>query len=277
MPNEPDHPDASESPSIPPGLRVLVVEDTATSRIFLTFLLDKHGCRTEGVENGPDALSALAERPFDLILLDIQMPVMDGLDVLAHIRRGHDGIDPRSRVIALTAHASPEDRQTFLAAGMDDFVAKPVVIEDLFAAMNRVLQRDVAKAAPENMAGPDADPDVASLEEAQTLRRFEGNRQLLDTLRRRFIEAEAPALLTALDAALAADRPLDVTAKAHALKGACGTVGAERARELARELELTGRAGDLAAAPALLARLRGELDRVAELLAQTGRDRAGHG
>jgi CheY-like chemotaxis protein len=136
----------AEEPRLPP-LRVLVAEDEPVNRLALVKALSRRGHMPVAAENGLEALQALAAQPIDLVLMDIQMPVMDGLAATRHIRGGEvPGIDRNLPVIALTAYAMETDRARFLAAGLDDYVPKPFEIKTLLAAMDRALAARPARA-----------------------------------------------------------------------------------------------------------------------------------
>ncbi|NMC47916.1 MAG: response regulator, partial [Desulfovibrio sp.] len=123
-------------------LRVLLVEDETSNRISAATMLRRHGHAVTEVENGQEALRALGREPFDVVLMDIQMPVMDGLTATRHIRGGEvPGGVKDIPVIALTAYAMEADRERFLAAGMNDFVAKPFEIRALLDTVDRVVAR----------------------------------------------------------------------------------------------------------------------------------------
>jgi len=130
-----------EDAAVPP-LRVLVVEDEPVNRLALVKSLSRRGHTPVAAQNGLEALKALGEAPFDLVLMDIQMPVMDGLAATRHIRNGEvPGIDRDIPIIALTAYAMESDRSRFLEAGMNDYVPKPFEITTLLAAMGRAVAR----------------------------------------------------------------------------------------------------------------------------------------
>jgi PAS domain S-box-containing protein len=130
------------SPPAQPGLRVLLVEDERINRLTVGTILRKQGHSVFEAASGPDALELFAAQPFDIVLLDIQMPGMDGLETLSLLRDAAiHGDKARTPVIALTAHAMAGDRERFLAAGMDDYLAKPVEIAALNAALGRLARR----------------------------------------------------------------------------------------------------------------------------------------
>lgn len=131
---------APETPPRLAGLRVLVVEDEKINQITAKAMLRKLGCQTGLAANGQAALAALAAADYDCVLMDVQMPVMDGLETARRLRAGLDGVrDPSVPVIALTAHAMAGDREAILKTGMDDYIAKPVDMDELARILAEVL------------------------------------------------------------------------------------------------------------------------------------------
>ena len=127
-----------------PGCRILLVDDNDVNRIIATRILEKHGHQVIAVENGALAVDATAGEQFDLVLMDVQMPVMDGLTATAHIRTREHTTGVHLPIIAVTAHAMDQDRQRCLAAGMDDYLPKPIRTADLFATITRFAPAQVA-------------------------------------------------------------------------------------------------------------------------------------
>jgi two-component system CheB/CheR fusion protein len=125
-----------------PGLRLLLAEDDAVSMLSFTRMLQKAGHRVDVAEDGAKALMLLAKEDYDCILMDVQMPVMDGVAATKAIRGDVTlGAKARIPIIAMTAYAMTGDRERFLAAGMDDYVGKPVDMDDLEQVIKRVLSR----------------------------------------------------------------------------------------------------------------------------------------
>ena len=118
---------------------VLLVEDNATNRLLAVSLLEKEGHTVETAPNGKEALAALAKRPFDVVLMDIQMPEMDGFEATARIREREQGTGEHVPIVAMTAHAMKGDRERCLDAGMDEYVTKPLQAEPLLRTIREVL------------------------------------------------------------------------------------------------------------------------------------------
>ncbi|MFW5734470.1 MAG: response regulator, partial [Oceanidesulfovibrio sp.] len=124
------------------NMRLLVVEDEPINRMTLSKLMEHEGYTVLVAAGGKEALELLARERVDLVLMDIQMPVLDGLEVTRRIRRGDvPGLDPRIPIVALTAYAMAGDRKSFLQADMDDYLAKPVDVNDLRILLKRFSQQ----------------------------------------------------------------------------------------------------------------------------------------
>jgi signal transduction histidine kinase/CHASE1-domain containing sensor protein/putative methionine-R-sulfoxide reductase with GAF domain/ActR/RegA family two-component response regulator len=125
-------------------LRILVAEDNSVNQRLVARMLEKRGDSVVVVDTGKDALEALARQPFDVVLMDVQMPVMDGFEATGLIRRGEQGSGAHLPIIAMTAHAMKGDQERCLAAGMDAYVSKPLRMADLYAVIHRLLRQQQA-------------------------------------------------------------------------------------------------------------------------------------
>ena len=252
------------------GARVLVAEDNAVNQRVATRMLESMDYRADVVANGIEAVEAVSRVPYAAVLMDVQMPEMDGHAATAEIRRREEGTNAHVPIIAITADAMEGDRERALASGMDDYLAKPVRQEDLSEVLARWVQRET----PENgHAGATVPDDDGPLDRGllDGLRKL-GDKELLPELIGLFFE-DVPGRLERLRAAIEAGDAQAVGRDAHALKGSCGSLGALRMSEIAAELQDAGASGDLSAAPGMLDRLEEEYARVRpELAAEAAPD-----
>jgi PAS domain S-box-containing protein len=246
-------------------LRILLAEDSLTNQKLACGLLAKQGHHVVTANNGRLALEALEREPFELVLMDVQMPELDGLEATRLLRQREQqrGKGEHVPVIAMTAHALKGDREICLSAGMDDYVAKPIRATELFAAIARTVG-PVAERAPD--AAADTRPagnGVIDWQEA--LNTTGGDRGLLKEVIDVFL-TEYPQLLASLRRGVAEERCDDVRRAAHTLKSTLGHLGAPTVRELALHLESMGRQKDLNGAAARLDELEGAMGRVVAAL-----------
>jgi len=220
--------------------------------------------------NGKLVLEALAKDPaprFDLILMDMQMPEMDGQECVAHIRAKENGNGKRIPIIALTAHAMKGDRERFLAGGMDGYLSKPVRAPELFGAIEEVLKLPPGAAAGE---GPASHTDNV-LDRRQLLLRFEGDRQALGNLISVFIN-DCPRLLTTVRQAVDRRDIKEFNKVVQMLKNNLTLLSARAALDAAEKVEILGQTEELEQSGAVLARLEEELERLRVPLSNLGRE-----
>ncbi|MGH9667006.1 MAG: response regulator, partial [Bryobacteraceae bacterium] len=271
-------------------LRVLVAEDNSMNQEVVLTLLRREGHAATLAQNGREALDLLETDSFDIVLMDVQMPELDGLSATAAIRereRAHGGRIP---IVAMTAHAMTGDRERCLAAGMDAYVSKPIHREELLRTMQNIAgaPRGPAGASPEPerlarqggqrapLSGRAQDPKPAprefalqkarQLDETVALSRMGGDRELLLEIARLFLE-DYPNLLAAIQHAISGGDASALEHGAHTLKGSVANFGAAESVEAALRLEMMGRDGALQDSSdafrrleSALARLRAELE-----------------
>jgi PAS domain S-box-containing protein len=262
-----------------PPLRVLLAEDHPVNQKLAVRLLEKQGHSVVVAGDGEQALAALARQPFDLVLMDVQMPGVDGFEAAARIRKNEQGTGRHIPILAMTAFAMKGDRERCLQAGMDGYVAKPIQSQELFKTIDVLLPPDRAAFAlpPAEEAKHEeisADGEIADREQA--LARVGGDRDLLRELAGLFLD-DLPNQLAALrEAVKTCDRAV-MQRTAHTLKGAVGTFGARPAFEAALRLETMARNGDLTQADEACAALDGSLVRLRSILATWAADSGPHG
>ena len=240
------------------ALRILLAEDNAMNQKVALRLLEQLGYRADVAGNGLEAIEALERRPYDVVLMDVQMPELDGLDATRRIcERGPE--ETRPHIIAMTANALPEDREACFAAGMNDYVAKPIRAEELVAALKRVKPRA-------NGDGDAAQVGFVSLEDSalQNLRELGGDDFLADVIDA-FL-ADAPELVATLRRSLDEGSTEELRRAAHTLKSNGATLGAAGFAELCRDLEHRAKTGELDGATELVERIEQEYAPLEEAL-----------
>jgi two-component system sensor histidine kinase/response regulator len=235
-------------------LRVLVAEDNAVNRTLVVKLLQKRGHQVTVAENGREALGALEREAFDVALMDVQMPELDGFEATAEIRARERTSGRRLPIVAMTAHAMKGDRERCLAAGMDGYVSKPLDRRTLYETIERLGAARVT-----------AGPAGAVLDTDALLRRAGGDRRLMREMAELFL-ADAPRMLEAVRGALATGDAPALSHAAHALKGSVSNFATAEAAEAALKLERLARSGALDQARAAHAQVEEEIARVCQAL-----------
>ncbi len=259
----PAEPAAKNSWSTAPGrrgLHVLVAEDNAVNQLVAVRLLEKLGHTSVVAENGVRALQALEHERFDLILMDVQMPVMGGLETTVEIRaREHaGGTGAHIPILGLTAHAMKAELDKCMASGMDAFVTKPIKVPVLVAAMEHLLA-PVAQLEATSTPAPDHSEDPRSLLDLEQARENAcGDLALLAEIARIF-RTESVQQLVELEAGLAALNASAIEHTAHRLRGSLSTLGAVEAAAAAGRLEHCAADGDLSGVATLAAALEREI------------------
>ncbi len=277
---------AGEPPPAASGqvLNILLAEDNAVNQRVAVRILEKRGHTVTAVANGEEAVQALACERFDVVLMDVQMPQMDGLEATAAIRRAERKIGGHVPIIAMTAHAMKGDRERCLAAGMDDYVSKPVDGRQLCAVIERTL--NACKAAAQSVKTQPARRGSGgpTREKASTVRppafdlaalraRLEEDADLAAELIELFLSS-SPVLLSEIETAVANRDGPTIERAAHALKGALRSLCAGPSAQAAQELENIGHTNDLDQIEQSLATLQIELRHLQSVLHQTTKEMA---
>ena len=251
---------------------VLVAEDNSVNQKVAVKILEGLRYRADVAADGLEALEALSRIRYAAVLMDVQMPEMDGYEATAEIRRRDEGKGYRTPIIAMTANAMQGDREQALEAGMDDYVPKPVKPGELEAVLERWIPQEDSSSKPATLAKvvSDADPTASVGAEAplnesvlEGLRELqaEGEPDILEELIELFL-TDVPPELVALREAVESGDAHSVERIAHTLKGSGGNMGAVRMAAICAELEEIGRSETLAGAPVWISRLEEEFERV---------------
>jgi PAS domain S-box-containing protein len=236
-------------------LKILLADDNAVNQQVALALLAKMGYRADVVVNGKEVLDALAHDRYDVVLMDVEMPVMDGLEASRRINQRWPA--ERPRIIAMTANAMQGDRETCLAAGMDDYVSKPIRRAELAAALARSESRTRSEGGSPTAREAD---DLEAVDLTQ-LEATVGDPTFVRELISTFL-SDAPHLVGALRSSLDQHNPEELRRAAHTLKSNGRTFGATALASLSEELELNAQTGTLADAGELVSRIENEYARV---------------
>jgi PAS domain S-box-containing protein len=256
--------------------RILLAEDNVVNQAVAVAMLTKLGYHADLVSNGVEALAALRQTDYDLVLMDCGMPEMDGYEATRRIRDGRAGIrNPLIPIVAITADAMSGDRDKCLAAGMSDYTAKPVEVQKLGDMLKKWLQPvaiDLPHTALSSQADeirPPASASAAELEAVfnpkEMLARLMGDQELAGKVIAAFLE-DAPRQLRTLKATLEEGDAEGARRQAHTLKGAAATLSAETLRALCSEAQEAAAINDLERASILLPRMHEQFERLQAVL-----------
>jgi two-component system, sensor histidine kinase and response regulator len=249
------------SPALLRKLRVLLAEDNVVNRRLVQSILRKRGHDLVAVEDGRAAVHAVTRgaRPFDLVLMDVQMPEMGGLEATAAIREHERTSGLHVPIVAMTARALSGDREECLRAGMDGYLSKPVRAEQLIEAVERYGGAPAHGRHTGSRSSGGSAVNGGGLDQHAALARVNGDRRLLREVAELFL-ADCPRTLAALRRAVRQKNAARIHAAAHALKGSVAIFGARAAVEAARELQRMGETGELAGAQTALEALESRLE-----------------
>ncbi len=240
-------------------IRILLAEDNTTNQLVALRILEKLGYHADAVANGLEAVTALATVPYDVVLMDVQMPEMDGFEATRHIRDASTSVlDHDVPIVAMTAHAMKGDQERCLEAGMNDYVSKPVNPQELAEALGRQLGRK-DQLRPAGKARTSAS-DSSSFDKKSALARVGGDEAILNEILGVFLE-DALDQMELLDKALMNNDAEALRRQAHSLKGASGNVGALAVQRIASQIEASGQQNELNRAIRLLPEIRAEYEK----------------
>jgi CheY-like chemotaxis protein len=252
------------------SLSVLLVEDTPANQKVVTSVLSKRGHAVTIAHNGREAVELFRKHTFDVVLMDIQMPIMDGFQATAAIREQVANRDEMTPIVAMTAHAMRGDREKCLEAGMNAYIAKPIDVHQLIELVESFTveaHNNPSAAEKHSDDGLRDTHKVGVIDLEGTIQRLAGDTDLF----REFItyfDEDSPKLLDSLRVAITKNDATAVQRAAHSLKGLAANFGAEACVTAAQKLEVAGQTSELKDAASLLSRLEQEVARLAEALAE---------
>jgi CheY-like chemotaxis protein/HPt (histidine-containing phosphotransfer) domain-containing protein len=263
--------------------RILLAEDDITNQLVALGILKKLGLSADAVLNGAEALIALQAKPYDLVLMDVNMPVMDGIETTKRIRNYELGITNKAQtddssssfvirnssfvipIIAMTAHAMQGDRERCIEAGMNDYVTKPISPQALAEVLDKWLPKEnddrCAEVMKKNETEEDASRSSLIFDRAGFMNRLMDDEYLARMLIEGFLE-DIPKQIAVLKGYLETGDVMGIERQAHTIRGASANMGGGRLREVAFEMEKAARAGDLSAAGRHIPELESQFDRL---------------
>jgi two-component system, sensor histidine kinase and response regulator len=241
------------------ALRILLAEDSYPNQRLAVGVLSKWGHHVTVVNNGREAVAALENGSFDLVLMDVQMPEMDGYRATAVIREREARSGGRIPIIAMTANAMKGDREECLAAGMDGYVAKPIRRRELQQVIDARLQEKLAREVTQSAETPVAQSCLTPLNWQQAIETVEGDGELLQAVVTSLRE-DTPLLLDQMQHAVSSADPQALCRAAHRLAGNFRIFGQTRSGELAERLEQLGKSGQCEGGGELVKLLEGEAE-----------------
>ncbi len=249
--------------------RILLAEDNPMNQKLAVALLKRAGYLIDAVENGRLAVEAINRRAYDLVLMDVQMPEMDGFEATRAIRKKQDERKDIP-IVAMTAHAMKGDREKCLQAGMDDYVAKPIEPQELLGTIEKWTRSCDSNEATvgRKESGTHQLPPGIPIDLEAALDRFDGDNEFLEKMLQEFVES-APKQLEMLEGAIKKGDAKLVEREAHSIKGAAGNLGATGIADVSLRLELLGRKTDLSGAHEVIVRLKTEFKRLEEYVHQS--------
>jgi signal transduction histidine kinase/CheY-like chemotaxis protein len=248
------------------SLRILVAEDSPVNLNLVVRVLEKRGHTVETATNGREALEALRRNGFDLVLMDVEMPDVDGIEATVVIRAKEKETHKHLQVIAMTAHAMKGDRERCLEAGMDGYVSKPIRVQELIETIDKKVLGEHGSAV-----GVSGSIEEEVIDWLGAMTHLEGDVDLLREIAGMFL-AQCPELIARVRDAVERGDPVEIERAAHTIKGSVGNFAAKAAFEAAEKLERVGREGVLGEADRARLKLEEELERLKPALVALGEE-----
>jgi signal transduction histidine kinase/DNA-binding response OmpR family regulator len=269
-PEEPAQPSAAIPSRRGPRLRVLLAEDNPVNQRVARTILEKQGHTVVSAHNGREALARVQAERFDVVLMDVQMPELDGLEATRAIREIESGTGAHVPIIGVTAHAMKGDRERCLASGMDGYVAKPIRPPALFAAIDEAIARHPPPPPPASPSAGRSEAEAVSthdqvLDEAGLIALVSSDGKLIQELAGLFLE-DSPQRMAEIRSALESGDLSLLQIAAHTLKGSAGSLCGPSAADAALRIEMLAQEGDLAQARVLYPALNEEVSKLQEAL-----------
>lgn len=254
--NKPQHP-----------MNILLAEDNPVNQKLTIRMLEKRGHRVDLAENGRIAVEMYEAQAYDLILMDVMMPEMDGLESTSAIRELENRNGRHIPIVALTANAMKGDRERCLEYGMDDYLSKPIRPADLYEAVEKFMEPDAtpSDASTSNAAGGADAGQTEVFDRPRMLERLGDDNELLEEILELFV-VDAPSQMQNLEEAIATGEAELVTRHAHTLKGQAANIAANKMREASYAVEQAGKSGDIGKATELLPEMRSTFDELLSIL-----------
>jgi CheY-like chemotaxis protein len=270
---EPQQPTSSELERAGGGRRlcILLAEDSAVNQRLAVRLLEKRGYAVVATGNGQEALEALEEQSFDLVLMDVQMPVMGGVEATAAIRTKEGETGGHIPIVAMTAHAMKGDRDRCIEAGMDSYMSKPIQPQRLYEVIETLVKTSVyIEGLPQPALGEGQSPTgdgvaVGAFNPEVALEYHGGDEEFLKEIARMFIECHHK-MMSDIEEAIGRGDVKGLARNAHVLKGTVSSLAARRAADITLQLELMGSSGETGGAAATFLELETEVGRLCRAL-----------
>ncbi len=239
-------------------IRILLAEDNIINQKVALRHLEKIGYQADAVANGKEVLSALERIPYDLVLMDVQMPEMDGFEATAAIRRKERATGGHIPIIAMTAHAMKGDRERCLGAGMDDYVPKPIQPQSIIDVIGRWVNNVVPRKPEASLIEPSEAREV--FDKKMLLELLDGDEPLFREILGMFLK-DAPTQINRMQGQLKEEDLAGLELQAHSLKGVALNVGGNALQKAALEIELAARNRELERARGLFEKIQKEFER----------------